>query len=165
MNGVNGAANAVGSQMLRVEMFRVGGGGTVASSQVAGFTNPVPIAGTLPPAVGSQPQTLRFPINFSAGTFESLTPIPSGYQITGYTVDTRVPWSGSTTFSLGQPGLPALIFGVGTVDTSLGTVGPEGSQNLDTDWGGSAQPVLLTIGGAPTAGAGFINVTYVLPSP
>jgi hypothetical protein len=164
VNGLNGAPDTVGSQMLRVEMLRVSGGGTVASSHVAGFTAPAPIAASLPAAVGASSLFIRFAVNFSASTFQSLTPIPSGYQVVGYTIDTRTPWSGGTTFELGQGASTALVFGTGTVDSSLGTIGPVGSRNLDVDWGGSSAPVLLTIGGGPTAGAGFVIVEYVLPA-
>jgi hypothetical protein len=162
--GIASAPNAIGSQLLRCETLRnvTNGGGTVAASDIAGYSGFFPTTSPSGAAGGGVPQQIRIAINFSAGTFESVTVIPAGAVVTRVTLDVRTAFSGGTpTFEVGYAGSAGYLIPTGVLDSDLGTVDVY-NQLLDSDWT-AANEVLVTIGGAPTAGAGFVLVEFSQP--
>jgi len=73
-------------------------------------------------------------------------------------VKITTPYSNGT-IEVGQTGTPALL--QATAD-NVSTVANEYDAPQRTSWGGASLPVLTTITGAPSAGAGFVTVEYAL---
>ena len=106
---------------------------------------------------GGAVQEIRFPIGTSAAQ-SSGTPIPNGAIIGERYVRITTPYSPGATIEVGNAGSPALLMATtDNVPTSSAvySIPPD-----DTVWTGPAD-VLVTVGGAPVAGAGFVVVQYV----
>jgi hypothetical protein len=99
---------------------------------------------------------IRFAIGTGA-TQNSATQIPAGAFISSTEVEITTPYSGGATITVGQTGTPALLQATSdNAPTLAGTY----QVNGDTAWGASPLTVLVTVGGAPGAGAGFVIVRY-----
>ncbi len=129
-----------------------------------------------PPGGGEQFGTLHVPLGGDGGSNtvlsiriaigtgasqSSVTSIPSGAYVLDCMLQVDTPYSPGTTIAIGQTGTPALL--QATTDNSPTVAGAyEAPQN--TAWGGAPLPVLVTIAGAPGAGAGSVVVQYTTPS-
>jgi hypothetical protein len=154
VNGLASQPNPVGSQLLRVS------GSLVASSHVAGYMAQVAQASLLPTAPPGQSLIARFAFNSTATTFLGPNVIPAGAEVLSVKVDVRTGFSPGTTFAAGQAGAPTLLVATGTIDSSLVTPGIY-TLPLDTDWGAAALQPLVTIGGSPSVGAGFVIIEFL----
>ncbi len=102
-------------------------------------------------------------IQFAIGTspsYSSTSSIPAGAVVVSATVNVTTAYSGGTTIEVGQTGTPTLL--QGTADNFPSTV-DQYQETFVTAWGGSPLPVLVTIGGTPSAGIGTVTVGYTLP--
>jgi len=104
---------------------------------------------------------IRFAVGVGASQ-SSVTSIPAGAVVSRVVLDVTTPYSGGATISVGQTGSAALLMATGDNTPQTGAL-YEAEQ--DTPWGGSALPVLVTVGGAPGAGAGTVTVDYCTPNP
>ena len=98
------------------------------------------------------------PITTSASQ-SSTTSIPAGAIVTRADVTITTPYSVGGTISVGRTGSTSLLQATGDNDPQVIS---EYEANQRTAWGGSPLPVLVTVGGAPGAGAGFVTVQYAL---
>lgn len=115
---------------------------------------------------GSSQQTsgsvrcIKFAIGTSA-SYSSASDIPANATILSATVDVTTPYSGGATISVGRTGSTSLL--QATTD-NLPTAANLYKVEQNTAWGGSALPVLVTIGGTPGAGVGTVVVLYTQPN-
>jgi hypothetical protein len=93
-------------------------------------------------------------------TVSSVTSIPANAVVTRIVTSITTAYSAGTTISVGQTGTVSLLQATGDIVPQ--TVDSYGS-SLPVAWGGSALPVLITIAGSPTAGAGTVLVQYTSP--
>src|ERR1019366_3625606 len=106
------------------------------------------------------------PIDFvigTAGTTSSAASIAAASKVWKFyvTVTSVYAGAGAVTLTLGQTGLPNLLTaGPGAIDlTAFGSVFPSTQEfTVRVPWGGSPLPVLATISGSPSTGAGAITV-------
>lgn len=105
-------------------------------------------------------QQIRFAIT-NAAAQNSATSIPAGSIVIDAEIDVVTPYSGGATITIGSAASPALL--QATTDNTPGVAGLYGAHQ-DTAWGGVTGTVLVTVGGAPAAGAGFCIVRYVQTS-
>lgn len=111
-------------------------------------------AGAIGPDGGVQ--TIRFPV--ALATVSSATQIPANAIVQSTELDVTTPYSGGATISIGQTGTVALL--QATTDNSLQTANLYSSEQ-DVAWGASPLAVLVTVTGAPAAGAAQCIVRYV----
>jgi hypothetical protein len=104
-------------------------------------------------------RVIRFAIT-NAASQSSASTIPANAVVFDTKLDITTPYSGGATITVGQTGTPALL--MATTD-NLATVAGIYDVEGDTAWGASALAVLITVAGAPAAGAGFAIVVYALP--
>jgi hypothetical protein len=97
----------------------------------------------------------------TAATTSSVTSIPANAIILNATFKPTTPYTAGATVSIGQTGAVALLQ---ATDDNVPQSANEYSAPQRTAWGVAALPVLVTIGGAPAAGAGVVNVQYSLPN-
>lgn len=104
-----------------------------------------------------------FCIDLAIGTGasqSSVTIIPANAIILRSTVTITTPYSAGATIAVGQTGTTGLL--QATTDST-----PQTADNYDapqrTAWGASPLALLVTVGGAPAAGAGFVTVQYSSP--
>jgi hypothetical protein len=111
---------------------------------------------------------IRFAIT-NAASQSSATSVPAGAVVVRAMLDmvstdltTPVAFSGGSTIAIGRTGSANLLAAPGDFDaTTSGNV----YDALDpVAWGGSPLPVLITIAGAPAAGAGTIVIEYLPPT-
>jgi hypothetical protein len=112
------------------------------------------------PSVSGASYTIRFAIT-NAASQSSATSIPANAIVYDCKLDVTTPFSAGATIKIGQTGTTNLL-----MDTGDNT--PQVS-NLydavqDTAWGASPLAVLVTVGSAPAAGAGFVVVEYGVPN-
>jgi hypothetical protein len=106
--------------------------------------------------IGGGVQEIRFPIGTGAAQ-PSGTSIPNGAIIGERYIHIETPYSPGTTIEVGNAGSPALLMATpDSVPTSAAVYSVPAD---DTVWTGG--DVLVTVGGAPVAGAGFVVVQYV----
>jgi len=109
---------------------------------------------------------VRFPITTAAAQ-SSANPIPGGAVVTRRWLEITTPYSAGTTITLGQTGSATLLMGTADSSPTDAVVGPDPSNVYDshtpTQWGTSALALLVTVAGAPAAGAGFAAAEYYLP--
>jgi hypothetical protein len=104
---------------------------------------------------------IRFAIT-NAASQSSAKAIPANAIVKTRDVTVTTPFSAGATIAVGQTGTPALL--QATTDNL-----PQGAANStyevadEVAWGAAALAVLVTVGGAPAAGAGFVSVFYSLP--
>lgn len=102
---------------------------------------------------------IRFAVT-NAASQSSANAIPANAFIFDCKLIVSTPYSAGATIAIGQTGTTALL--QATTDNlpqTAGTYDVEG----DTAWGASALAVLVTIAGAPAAGAGTVAVLYAVP--
>jgi hypothetical protein len=158
-NGVAGATNTVGSQLLRCELNT---SGVVATSNIAGYAGFFPTAATIAGTAAGATQQILIPINFGSPTFQSVNAVPAGAVVTRASVVVQTPFSGGTTIEIGQVGDFNLVLATGVIDSDLGTDGTYNGFPV-VAWGPSPGVVVVTLGGSPTAGAGQVLVEYSVP--
>jgi len=110
----------------------------------------------LAPSVAGATYTIDFVIGTGASQ-SSVSSIPANAIVTNIYTVFGTPYSAGTTIKVGQTGTTNLL-----MDTTDNTPTVAGTYNIlqRTSWGASALPVLVTIAGAPSAGAGTITVQY-----
>lgn len=112
---------------------------------------------------------IRFPIGFANATYTSNTSIPAqdGALVVRATVDITTAFSGGSgaTVELGQTGQLSLFAGTG--QWTITSTGLKTPVELDITSASSPAlanlPVIATIGGSPTAGAGWVILWYTEP--
>lgn len=104
-------------------------------------------------------RTIRFATT-NAASQSSASTIPANAIIVDTKFDVTTPYSAGATVSIGQTGSTSLL--QATTD-NLATVAGIYETPQDVAWGASALAVLVTVAGAPAAGAGFVTVQYCLP--
>jgi len=120
-----------------------------------------------PPAAGNGPQAssvveVRFPIGTAAAQ-TSAASIPNGAVVGERYLAIDTPYSPGTTIEVGNAGSPSLL--MATTDSVPTSDGVYSVPADDTVWPGPAA-VLVTVGGAPAVGSGFVVVQYVaVPQP
>lgn len=124
---------------------------TATSGTAADWETPAVTSGSV--------QTIRYAINTTA-TQPSATSIPSTAVVQDCYIDIITPFSPGATIEVGRSGSLALI--QATTDNDATTAGLYKAPQ-DTVWGVTG-PVVVTVGGAPGAGAGFCMVNYVVPN-
>jgi hypothetical protein len=102
---------------------------------------------------------IRFAIT-NAASQSSATLIPASAIVVSTQLDITTPFSAGATITVGQTGSAALL--MATTD-NLATVANVYEVSQDVAWGASALAVLITVAGAPAAGAGQAIVRYTLP--
>ncbi len=96
----------------------------------------------------------------NAASQSSASSIPANAVVSEAQLDVTTPYSGGATITVGQTGSASLL--MATTD-DLATVAGLYAVPQDTAWGASALAVLVTVAGAPAAGAGFCVVKYSVP--
>jgi hypothetical protein len=111
------------------------------------------------PSVAGALLCIRLPIT-NAASQSSATTIPANAVVARALLNITTPYSGGATISVGQTGSTALLMATGDNVATLANIydAPQ-----DTAWGASALALLVTVGGAPAAGAGFAVVYYSIP--
>jgi hypothetical protein len=112
------------------------------------------------PSVAGAVYRVRLVIGTGASQ-SSVTSIPANAYVSSCMLDVTTPYSGGATISIGQTGTVALLMATGD---NTATIANQYVNLEDTAWGASALAVLVTIGGAPAAGAGAVVVDYSLPN-
>lgn len=112
------------------------------------------------PSVSGATFAIRMAIT-NAAAQSSATQIPANAIIFDARLDVTTPYSGGATIALGITGTPALF--MGTTDNVPQTVDLYQAEQ-DTSVGVAAAALLVTIAGAPAAGAGFAIVLYSVPN-
>jgi hypothetical protein len=102
---------------------------------------------------------IRFAIT-NAASQSSATQIPANAVVVDTAVEITTPYSAGATIAVGQTGTTNLL--QATTDNLPQTAAIYDVEG-DTAWGASALAVLVTVAGAPAAGAGFVLVTYCVP--
>jgi hypothetical protein len=87
--------------------------------------------------------------------------IPSNAVIVETMVDVVTPLSAGGVIQVGKTGAGALLMPSNDVLATVAGQYSSGPQNVA--WGATAAPVLISVGGAPAAGAGFVLVHYAMP--
>jgi hypothetical protein len=101
---------------------------------------------------------IRMPITTSASQSSAVS-IPANAVIAEATVKITTAYDVGT-IAVGRTGSTSLLVGAtDNLPTAIGSYQIE----QDTTWGASALPVLVTITGSPTTGAGFVIVKYAVP--
>jgi hypothetical protein len=101
-------------------------------------------------------QTIRIPV--ALATVSSTTTIPANSVIQSTEINVGTPYSGGATISIGQTGSTALL--QATTDNTPQSANLYGVEE-DVSWGASPLAVLVTVSGAPAAGAAAVIVRYV----
>lgn len=104
--------------------------------------------------------SLCIQVTTGLATVSSVTSIPANAVITRVVTTVSTAYSAGTTISVGQTGTVSLLQATG--DITPQTIDSYGS-SLPVAWGSSALPVLITITGSPTVGAGTVLVQYTSP--
>lgn len=91
----------------------------------------------------------------------STSSIPANARIYRAHVEITTPYSVGGTISIGRTGSTSLMQATGDNDAQTASIY---NVSQDTAFGGSALPVLVTVGGAPAAGAGVVVVEYCNPN-
>jgi hypothetical protein len=102
-------------------------------------------------------QEIRFAIGTAAAQ-NSATSIPNGSIVVDAELDIVTPYSAGTTIEIGNAGNAALLMPTGD---NTPTIAGLYQDHQDTAFAGGPATVLVTVGGAPAAGAGFCIVRYV----
>ncbi len=97
----------------------------------------------------------------NAASQSSATQIPANAIIFDARLEVVTPYSAGATISLGITGTVALFMGTGD---NVPQTADLYQVMQDTSVGASAAALLVTVGGAPAAGAGFAVVLYSVPN-
>lgn len=102
---------------------------------------------------------VRFVTN-NAASQSSANSIPANAIVQDVKFSVTTPYSAGATVSIGQTGSTSLLQATTDNNPQIASIyDVEG----DVAWGASALPVLVTIAGAPAAGAGVVIVSYSIP--
>ena len=164
--GVTGSTGATGSTGVSGSTGSTGASGVTGSTGTSGSTGSTGATGTTG-ATGSTgstgavtpgtPAVIRIPI--ALATVSSATNIPSGSVVLRAFLDVTTPYSAGTTIELGTAANAALF-----MTTAQNT--PQSADLYDNPQDtaiGATDPLLVTIAGGPSVGAGFACVEYVTP--
>jgi hypothetical protein len=135
-------------------------GGTVSLSATSMYVWNGAAWTNVSPSVSGALFEIRMAVT-NAASQSSATAIPANANVRRVALDVQTPYSAGTTISIGQTGSASLLMGTGDNTATLANV-YEASQ--DTGWGASSLAVLVTVAGAPAAGAGFVVVEYTTPN-
>lgn len=113
----------------------------------------------LAPNVAGAEYTIDFAIGTGASQ-TSVSSIPANAVVLRTSVTITTPYSGGATIAVGQTGTASLLQATGD---NVPQTSDEYQSASRVAWGGSALPVLVTVGGSPGAGVGVVTVTYSLP--
>lgn len=113
------------------------------------------------PQIAGAIREVRMPIT-NAASQSSATQIPANAYIQSVLLNITTPYSAGATISVGQTGSAALLMGTG--DNLATVAGRYSIDEEDIAWGASALSVLVTVSGAPSAGAGDVVVEYTVPN-
>jgi hypothetical protein len=102
-------------------------------------------------------QEIRFAIT-NAAAQNSVTQIPNNAIVVDAELDIVTPYSGGATITVGNAGSPALLMAAGDSNPQAAGLYQD---HQDTVYTGGPATVLVTVAGAPAAGAGFCIVRYV----
>lgn len=92
----------------------------------------------------------------------STTVLPAGAVVTDVQLEVDTPYSAGTSISIGSVGSPSLLLGTGDNDPTTADLYVAEQR---TPWT-APSAIVVTIAGAPLAGAGFVTVSYCLdPNP
>jgi hypothetical protein len=147
---------AVGNEIVTTAAFS-GGTITLQSNQNYVWSGAAWVS--ISPSVAGALFWIRMPIT-NAASQSSTTVIPANAVVARAVVTVTTTYSAGATISVGQTGTTALL--MATADSSPTIVNSYDAPQ-DTAWGASALAVLVTIGGAPAAGAGFVSIYYAVP--
>jgi hypothetical protein len=106
---------------------------------------------------GGNMSMVRFPIG--TATVSSTNSIPASAVISSVMIEIDTPYSEGATIEVGQTGTPTLLMATSDNDPQADN---QYFINTDTPWG-TLDPVLVTIGGSPSAGAGYCKVEFAVP--
>jgi hypothetical protein len=158
VTGVSGATGPVGPAGVS------GATGPAGSAGVSGATGPAGVTGAtgaLGPTGASGPTGpyapiyIRLPIGTGA-TYTSTTQIPTGAVVYDARLNITTPYSAGASISLGVSGTPDMFMGVeDNVPQSVNLFQVEQDTLV-----GSMTSLLVTVSGAPGAGAGFAIVIF-----
>jgi hypothetical protein len=104
-----------------------------------------------------------YSIDFAVGTGaaqSSATSIPANAIVFWCDLVVTTAYSAGTTISIGQTGSVSLL--QATTDNTATALG-EYFAPQRTPWGSSSLPVLATVSGGPSVGAGTVTVLYAAP--
>ncbi len=110
-------------------------------------------------AAGGGVVRIRFAVGTAAST-SSVTSIPAGAFVSSCFLDVDTPYSAGTTLSIGRTGSLALLMATTDNDPTLAV---QYQADQDTAWGASPLPIVVTLTGAPAAGACEVVVDYAVP--
>jgi hypothetical protein len=96
----------------------------------------------------------------TAATTSSVATIPANAIILRADVNVTTPYTAGATIAVGQTGTVNLL--QATTD-NVPQLANEYDAPQRTAWGAAPLALLITIGGAPVAGAGSVNIQYTLP--
>lgn len=143
----------VGNEIVTTAAFT---GGTVTFGANQNYVWTGTAWTNISPNVNGAIYTVDFVIG-TAASQSSVSSIPAGAIILRADVSVTTPYSAGALIALGQTGTTALLQGTGD---NFPTVADIYLASQRTAWGASALPVLVTITGAPSAGAGTVTVQY-----
>jgi hypothetical protein len=115
--------------------------------------------GGIPPVGGADVSTLVQATN--ATTSQSTSSVPAGSRGTRLYVTITTPYSPGATLAVGNSGNASLLLAAGAIDPTVANAVYD--IPVPQAWTGGALPLLVTIGGAPAAGAA--DVLYVSSVP
>jgi hypothetical protein len=150
-------AAATGNTIVTTAAFS-GGTITLQANQIYVWTGAAWL--DIAPSVSGVTYMIRLPIT-NAASQSSATSILANAIIYDARLDITTPYSAGATISLGITGTVALFMATGDNTPQLANL----YQNMqDTSVGAAPLPLLVTIAGAPAAGAGFAIVIYSVPN-
>jgi hypothetical protein len=114
------------------------------------------VTGVTGPSTSGAVQEVRFAITTGA-TQNSATTLPNNAIVIACELDITTPYSGGATIKVGNSTTTDLLMGTAQNDPQLAALY---SLSQDTTFTPSAT-ILVTVAGAPGAGAGFCIVRYV----
>lgn len=110
-------------------------------------------------SIGGAQRVMRF--TFGTTDTDSTNTIPANARILEGRIEITTPFDNSATIDLGVDGGTAdLVVDQDDVDSATADIY---SVPQDTDWGASAAKAQVTIGNAPTVGAGVATIVYTEP--
>jgi hypothetical protein len=150
-------AAATGNTIVTTAAFS-GGTITLAANQMYVWTGAAWL--DIAPSVAGVTYMIRLPIT-TAASQSSATAMPANAVVYDARLNVTTPYSAGATIKLGITGTTNMF-----MDTSDNTATLANLYDLaqDTTIGASAAALLVTIAGAPAAGAGFAEVLYSVPN-
>jgi hypothetical protein len=148
---------ATGNTIVTTAAFS-GGTISLAANQMYVWTGSAWL--DIAPSISGATYMIRLPIT-NAASQSSATQMPANAIVYDARLDVTTPYSAGATVSLGITGTPALF--MATTDNTA-TVANLYQVEQDTAVGASAAALLVTVAGAPAAGAGFAIVLFSVPN-